>query len=336
MEGFVTQPVFSEQALKGLSLNVFWKQFLQNIVDADTLNTLFDASTRLRSVSTMMNRSELHSCPRSLFRALEENLTLDTLVSTVTWVESQFAKNVKPFVLSETLTAYEDACADWAFEECMSFFKTLRLHISNDVSFYDFNLFLCAVRITWLGLHTIYGDQMTENITLRQLRTSKAATPEQLWRHAHNALRGDPLHWEAPTDAIIPDTFVPSAEQNVDIPKPSATVTHDFPDMEPFLHDCKRQANQLILPHGNQYTAHDGWYVVANWTDPHIYLNDKPAATYNGARFLSAVPNGAVIYVIDIKEYNGLHNTPAVWGYTRYFGVEGYVPMNLLVRLHLP
>lgn len=41
----------------------------------------------------------------------------------------------------------------------------------------------------------------------------------------------------------------------------------------------------------------DGWYVVANWTDEIIAMNDAPFPDYDGSSTLMYIPNGTVLYV---------------------------------------
>ena len=78
---------------------------------------------------------------------------------------------------------------------------------------------------------------------------------------------------------------------------------------------------------------HDGWYLVANWCDDHVYLNDARKANFRGATTLETIPNGTLLYITEIFEYKGMHNSPDQWGYTVYNGHEGYVPMNLIQRV---
>lgn len=329
--GFVALPVFSAEAQRGMTLNVFWHGFLQHFVDEDILRVFFQPSVRLRSVSTMMNRSDSRSCPRALFEALESDLTPEKVVNAATWIEKQFSKALNPSLLLESLTSFEQALNDLEFEQCLPFFSGLRIQTDNNTDFFDFNIFLCAVRITWLGLHAIYGDEMSHNSALRSLRASMDAAPSRLWQRAHTAYTGKPEKWRAPTEAIIPETGMAELSDGED-QEPACSLSA----VTPLLQEIRQTVMRQPLPRGQEHQAHDGWYVVANWTDPHIALNDMPKPTYNGATALSAIPNGTVLYVINISDYNGLHNSSGIWGYTGYRGYEGYVPMNLLVRIHLP
>lgn len=81
------------------------------------------------------------------------------------------------------------------------------------------------------------------------------------------------------------------------------------------------------------YTQYAGWYVVANWTDPCVALNDTARATYRGAVLMDQVMNGTPIYVFMASGYEGLNKSSGCWGYTYYHGKFGYVPMTYLIRL---
>ena len=76
-----------------------------------------------------------------------------------------------------------------------------------------------------------------------------------------------------------------------------------------------------------------GWYVVSNWQDFCVNVNDSPRATYDGARELGTVPNGTLLYVLSAPGYRGLHVSGGVWGRIKWNGSVAWVPMNLLMRV---
>ena len=76
-----------------------------------------------------------------------------------------------------------------------------------------------------------------------------------------------------------------------------------------------------------------GWYVVANWQDFCVNVNDEPRATYDGAHELGTIPNGTLVYVLSAPGYRGLHVSGGVWGRVLWKGGIAWVPMNLLIRV---
>ena len=62
-------------------------------------------------------------------------------------------------------------------------------------------------------------------------------------------------------------------------------------------------------------------------------MNDKPIPSYDGSTVLADIPNGTVLKVSGAAYYKGLHCSTGQWGKTSYHGHEGYVPLNLMVRL---
>ena len=79
-----------------------------------------------------------------------------------------------------------------------------------------------------------------------------------------------------------------------------------------------------------------GWYVVANWLDMDILINDAPKPSYEGANPLGTIANGTLVYILNAQGYRGLHASSGVWGRIWWKGAIAWIPMNLLVRIGQP
>lgn len=312
------------------TLTKFWWNFLSNLVPGPVLDPMFEVGEhRPRALSNIMNRTVKPSLPQKLGHALDSGLQADSFFGLVRWVMKEQDATQDPVVMHHLLTRFEDACReqDVLFEQQYAFFVTLRPQIREDRARHMERLFFrAALRLTWLGLYAVYGTEM-DSLSLRKYRRDLAFSEEVLWRRVAYSTGGaaeaeeampPPSASDAEVEALAQALWSAEANQSADARAGLLVST----------------VNRLASPAVSELPAeYAGWYAVANWTDVCIALNNTPGATYDGARLLDTIPNGALIYIIGATGYGGLHNSPRCWGCTEWRGVRGYVPMNLLVRL---
>ena len=179
-----------------------------------------------------------------------------------------------------------------------------------------------AIRLTWMGLHAIMGWYMDSPALIR-FREHPGCSTDVLLQHnvsVATSISPAPLSQEE-------QAFEPLANLIADV--------SSFPDGTSMLKIVQSLISMLPKPQSETLDCQpfDGWYLVSNWCDDHVCLNDSRKPNFRGATTLEEIPNGTLLYIMEIFDYKGLHNSPDQWGYTVYNGHEGYVPMNLLQRL---
>ena len=309
----------------------FWWCFLSAGIPEAVMLPYFEPRRHPpRALSNLMNRTVPHSMPIKLYRAMEENLIPENLLHITAWTASALDRDMNPLSIHEAITAMEEGINqkgnDTEFAELYPFFASLR-PAEQDSSLVDQNrLFLqAAFRFTMLGLHALYGDRMTESQALIRLRTCRFCEPDMLWeamvaivpkvnQYGFSVLlTAEALRKEARKDAQ--GTF--QDESN-----PIRQLTSLAAETLPSDEVCARYHDEGT-----------GWYVVANWLDFEIVINDTPRPTYEGASALGTVANGTLVYVLSAQGYQGLHVSSGVWGRVWWHGAIAWIPMNLLVRI---
>lgn len=340
LPGYRLVSVFSPDAMHGMTLIRFWHDFLANILPETSL-TLFDTENRRsRSLSILMNRSKYNSCPLTLYRELEANLNEEALLRCINWFANLFSVQVDPWLINSMLSDYEAAClkVDDEYKRCSSFLDPLRQIAVKDNEYYDYSLFSTTLYLTWLSLHALYGDKMNRSRTLRSLRISSNCLPQQLWQRFYQfyTVKTPDKQNTPTTPAALPEACSEDTSSIPSEPTEPSVCDSEMPGNYPDSRITAQCLHKVLDRRGfPAETPHDGWYCVANWSEPHIALNSLPKPTYDGAQLLGLVPNGALVYITKASGYNGLRNSPGCWGYTCYDQTFGYVPMNFLVRLFL-
>jgi len=175
---------------------------------------------------------------------------------------------------------------------------------------------------------------MSQMPALNRLRRMEEVDPDEIWRRIYTTYAAK-TDYSGSTEQVFIPTQPWSDEHKADA-KASGEQKTGGADVALTVSDTLREVYALLnaIDRGEE-NQHQGWYVVANFSDPLIALNDQPGATYKGTTMLTAVPNGAVLWISSATGYNGLRNSPGCWGETSYNGQRGFVPMNLLVKLKL-
>ena len=157
-----------------------------------------------------------------------------------------------------------------------------------------------AFRVTMLGLHALYGDRMFESAALKKLRLSHLCHVDRLWKQIINLY---PRLNEEPDCSLA----LTAQRRKTFEPVPKLPVTDPSKIIQLF---------ESALPPSDILATADpsscGWYVVANWLDFQISVNDSPMPTYDGAMQLTEINNGTIIYVLSAPGYKVLHVSPSV------------------------
>lgn len=311
-----SEPLLSEKRTNYTSLARFWWGFLSDFAPGEVLDPIFNTGEgRSRSLSNIMNRSEYSSFPLKLHRAITAELNPDSILGLAHWLDRQIVQEMEGARLHETITAWEEV---WLAEDVQlmphgDFFRGMRPDLTEPENKLRF---VAMLRLAWLGMYAVFGRSMSDP-ALVSLQSEPACSVEVLWgrRLVDGGLVQHPPQREA-----------------------GRTYADTFPDMGTVWQELSDYLDSVPCPMSADPASRpsDGWYVVANWTDEGICLNDAPAPDYRGARMLTFIPNGSVLYVTMAAGYDGLHKSPGVWGYTAFQSFRGFIPMNLLVRLHLP
>ncbi len=308
----------------------FWWSFLSEGIPESAITPYFYTGRgRPRALSNLMNRTVSHSMPRKLYHTMEEHLTPDNFLHVVIWLTMVPDENINGVVIHEALTELEERICrngcDNEFRELYSFFVSLRPNAAVQDASNIKKLFMHAMmRFSMLGFHALYGDMMIESSALSRLRASRVCDPEMLWEAAA---------------AVVPRvkeglfSFQKATEMRRQDAEACPAVVQD----DRALREAVAAAALNALPPGEVRLEHTGpnagWYVVANWMDFCVNVNDTPRSTYVGARELDTMPNGTLIYVLSAPGYRGMHVSSGVWGKILWKGEIAWVPMNLLVRL---
>ena len=309
----------------------FWWCFLSSgIPESDLLCYFEPRKEPPRALSNLMNRTVPHAMPLKLYRAMEEYLTPETLLHITVWTASALDRDLNPRIMHEALTALEDGIfregVDVEFASLKDFFTSLR-PVSPDPSPASQNrlFLLSAFRFSMLGLHALYGDRMHASTALARLRVCRFCDADMLWAAVSSIAPrvtryGFSLHSALESDGRNKaDEGSPASPSGSD---PISQLTALAEDALP-PPDVLRQYQD----------AGSGWYVVANWLDIDILINDAPKPTYEGARAYGTLANGTLVYVLSGEGYKGLHASNGVWGRIWWQGIVAWIPMNLLVRI---
>ena len=307
----------------------FWFCFLCEGLPEPAVLQVFDVSIkRSRTLSNLMNRTVSHSLPRQLYRQMEESLDEHRLMYMTLWFSSVIHDEIDPLVIHQAITDLEeDICngnCDFEFKAQYRFFRSLRPPGDDKGDARKLHL-QAALRLTMLGLHATYGDRMTESSALKRLRSSRLCNPDTLWAKAMTlAPRLDAGSFSprlaAKQRAIEAKAETPGQGQSGD------ALVEEIADLAAAAlppEDLRRSAS----------AENAGFYVVSNWLDFSISVNDSPRSTYQGAKELGSLPNGRLVYVQYAPGYQGLRVSPGVWGKISWRGGTAWIPMNLLTRL---
>lgn len=311
--------------INSYTLTRFWGSFLMECVSDEVIDQYFQTKERRsRALSSLMNRSSVHSMPMKLYQALEESLDEESLVSITIWVAAVIEQSIDPMELHSVLTEYEKrlTATDMWFNKVSYFFSQLRPAPGADGKVHVKKLFLqAALRVTLLALHALYGDRMMESVALRKLRISHICQIDVFWQHAVNL---------SPRIAGKDFSFVREAQRQKEAGGQSVSSA-----------DPQQLADRLLalIPDAQAMAESDpatrGWYIAANWMDLRTSVNDSPLTTYDGAKQLAEITNGTVVYVLSATGYNGLHVSKGVWGKILWQGRPAWLPMNLMVKINL-
>ena len=309
----------------------FWWCFLAAGIPESPLLPYFEPRKHPpRALSNLMNRTVPHSMPVKLYRALEDNLDPEKLLHITVWTAFALDRDMNPLSLHAALTTMEDAIvsegSDAEFAELYDFFVSLRPAGQDAELVHQKKLFLqAALRFSMLGLHALYGDRMIVSTALTKLRACRYCDPAMLWDAASSfAPRvndGEGLGWQ------------PSLRGRQYARESVSSKPAEKADPVPALTSIASTAlppEEVRAAHGGEGA---GWYVVANWLDFDIYVNDVPRPTYDDAHELGKLSNGTLVYVLNAEGYQGLHASGGVWGSIWWHGVIAWIPMNLMIRI---
>ena len=305
----------------------FWLGFLTAAIPEPAVKPWFyNGAKRPRALSNLMNRTVPRSLPLKLQCLLEEQLSPEKLLYITLWTASVLNRSIHADVLHGAIACLEDqlhaAGDDLEFDALYPFFVSLRPGAAEKDELPVMGHYLQAVfRFAMLGLHAAYGDQMLSSPVLTVLRSCNFCDPRILWQAARDTAPSLP---ERDYPAFIRTMGV--ERDGVDSGEAAAQQQLIASEMLS-VRDALAQAASR-LPHGS---GNAGWYVVANWMDNCVNLNDRPQSTYDGAEELGTIPNGRLIYVLSAPGYRGLHSSSGIWGKVFFRDQMGYVPMNLLV-----
>ena len=307
----------------------FWFCFLCEAIPEPEVLPIFNTSVgRHRTLSNLMNRTVPHSLPKQLYRDLEEHLDHHGLMYMTLWTLSVLDEVIAPARMHLALTDLEEGIRDMGsdneFCELYPFFLSLRP--APDAGSDARKLYLqAAFRFTMLGLHAIYGDRMVASAALDRLRTSRLCDPNTLWDMA--LIEAPRIHsgGYSPRDVATKRNAGKKAE-------PSGPAKNG----KALVRALTAAATAALPPEDVDWVdpaENAGLYVVSNWLDFSISVNDSPRSTYAGAKELGCLYNGTLVYVLHAPGYQGLRVSPNVWGMIVWHGGRAWIPMNLLTRI---
>ncbi len=310
----------------------FWWCFLSAGIPESSITPYFyTGNGRPRALSNLMNRTVPHSMPRKLYHTMEESLNEENILYMTVWLSTVIDENVHPRMLHSAITNLEkriyEGGSDTEFASLYDFFTSFRpLEDVLDTCDVKKLVLLALLRISLLGIHAIYGDMMTESPALRQLRACRLNDPDTLWETVLTVV-------PRLKDGVF--SFIRAAEMRR---RDAETARMEpLPDDAALLDGVAALARGTLPPKETRQEhegPNAGWYVVANWMDFCVNVNDSPRATYDSARELDTMPNGTLVYVLSAPGYQGLHVSPGVWGKIVWRGEIAWIPMNLLIRLN--
>ncbi len=268
--------------------------------------------------------------PSALYKAMEENLDPGSLLHITVWLSTVMDENMNPLTIHQALSDLEDRVCrsgmDLEFMALSDFFRGLRPVVEKEDMVNMKKLYMHALlRFALLAFHAVYGDQMLTSPALARLRSCRYCDPEIFWKATLEA---------TPRMKENGFSFLRAVRANQQAEKEPARSGTDSTDLLKWMNALAHSA----LPSAKVLEEHTGpnagWYVVANWLDICVNVNDTPYATYDGAKELGTVPNGTLLYVLSAPGYQGLHVSFGVWGKIIWKNTIAWVPMNLLVRIH--
>lgn len=142
------------------------------IVPGEALDPYFNVSDgRRRSLSDIMNRTRTPALPQHLKQALEQGLRPERFRCMVQWMYGMLNPTINLPKVFRIIDDMEDLCAarEDDFRRLMPFFEGLRIHGSSAYLKRTRGVYLAAIRLSWLGLHAMFGDDM-DNTYLAALR----------------------------------------------------------------------------------------------------------------------------------------------------------------------
>ena len=305
----------------------FWWCFFSAGLPEDVIRRYFyTGDGRSRSLSNLMNRTVPHAMPSVLYRAMETHLNPDSILHTAIWLSSPMDENLNPVLIHRALSELEDriyaAGSDVEFCELYSFFTSLR---PPDTEPPSPKLYMHSVlRFTMLAFHAIYGDRMVSSPALSRIRSCHLWEPECFWQATLST---------APRIRENGFSFLRAVKALKETPDAEQTGCGKDRDPVEAISALAREALGSIPSQPGLPGEQAGLYVVANWMDMCVNVNDAPRSTYEGAGELGTLPNGTLLYVLSAPGYQGLHVSSGVWGKIIWHEGTAWVPMNLLIHL---
>jgi len=307
----------------------FWFCFICEAIPEPAVLPVFNTSVgRRRTLSNLMNRTVPHSLPKQLYRDLEEHLDHHGLMYMTLWILSVLDEVIDPTRIHLALTELEEGVHDMGSDDefCRLYPFFISLRPAPDAAVDARKLYLqAAFRLTMLGLHAIYGDRMVESAALDRLRSSRLCDPNTLWEMA--LTEAPRIHSGGFSSRVV--AMKKSAVKEADPPGPEKNG-------RALVQALAAAATAALPPEevNRVYSGENaGLYVVSNWLDFSISVNDTPRSTYAGAKELGCLYNGTLVYVLNAPGYRGLRVSPNVWGMIAWHGGTAWIPMNLLTRI---
>ena len=310
--------------------SAFWCNFLAAGLPEEALLPYFAmGKARPRALSNLMNRTVPHSLPLKLYHVMEERLTPENLLFMTIWTSAELDEYMNPQTINDILSSFEDriyqAGGDAEFSCLYDFFCSLRPICEADNQPDGKKLVTqAAFRIAMLGIHAVYGDLMNVSPALQRLRTCSFCNPDTLME-AVLAI--------SPRFKKYGFSFKQAARLRQ---SDESTEPEQFKEDAELLSEIQTAAERALPSReirAAQAGVNAGWYVVSDWMDFEVSVNDVPKPTYHGAKQLGTIPNGTILYVLEAPGYQGLHISAGVWGKIVWEDAVAWVPMNLLVKL---
>lgn len=252
---------------------------------------------------------------------MEEYLNEDRFTDLVIWVASQLNQDLNPVALHAAITAMEDRlfATDQSLQQQKQVMLQLRPAVHRNGRYHLKKMMLhAALRLAMLGLLALYGDRMNTSPALQKLQLSRSFAIDVLWQIALE--RSPKLN--GPDMSLSRAAARQEAAEGCPHPMGTEELVQYLQQSLPFLPEDEDTDPETA-----------GWYVVANWLDLDISVNDKPWPSYDGAVSLGDLRNGTLVYVLEAPGYKGLHVSQNVWGRIRWHDGYAWIPMNLMVRI---
>ena len=162
---WMSGPILSEKALRGMTLTRFWRGVLDMLVPEETLENLFPSDGRRpRAQSALMNRSGATSLPAHLRSALDSLNSDQFLALTEYLMDLLMRMNYQVVTFDYALQRFEEACfsGDIFLPELQkNLLTSLRgLAPEDTAGQYSPRLFRDALQLAWLSVFSLYGVSM--------------------------------------------------------------------------------------------------------------------------------------------------------------------------------